>query len=356
LNHFNDLQLGNILLPGHRPFIIAEAGVNCENSIETALKMVEEAATAGADAIKFQSYKAGALASRFSPAYWDTTKEPTLSQYELFKKYDHFDDSDFIALAEKAKSCRLHFLSTQFDYHYADLLEPYMPFFKIASADITHFSLIKHCAAKGKPILLSVGASTLSEVDDAIAVIRSQGNDQIALLHCTLSYPCSPADANLATIPYLAKVYPQYVIGYSDHVPPSNGSVTLALAWILGARIIEKHFTLNKTNLGNDHYHAMDPDDLRSYRAQLDSVFPLMGRQAKQVLPCEINSRSQARRSLVAARDIKAGDTIRLADIAIKRPGTGIAPQYRELVADAQVTRDIAMDEILQWDMFLRTQ
>ena len=356
MNLFNDLRLGDILLHGNRPFLIAEAGVNCENSIETALKMVEEASMAGADAIKFQSYKAGALASRFSPAYWDTTMEPTLSQYELFKKYDHFSDNDFIVLAEKAKSCGLHFLSTPFDYHYADLLEPYMPFYKIASADITHIPLIKHCAAKGKPILLSVGASTLSEVDDAIAVIRSQGNNQIALLHCTLSYPCSPADANLATISYLAKVYPQYVIGYSDHVPPSDGSVVLALAWFLGARIIEKHFTLDKARLGNDHYHAMDPDDLRSYRSQLDSVLTLMGSETKQVLPCEINSRKQARRSLVATRNIKAGDTILLADIAVKRPGTGIAPQYLELVTDAQATRDITMDEVLQWDMFLRKQ
>jgi len=354
MGNFSDLMLGDIPICGSRPFIIAEAGVNFENDLGIAFKMIEEAALAGADAIKFQSYKAERLASHFSPAYWDITKESTPNQFELFKKYDHFGDQDFIALAKKANSYGIYFLSTPFDTHYADLLEPYMPAYKIASADITNYPLIKHCAKKGKPIILSTGASTLAEVDNAISIIREEGNIQIALLHCVLSYPCDPTNANLATIAYLKKVYPQYVIGYSDHVPPTAGGEVLLTAWLFGARIIEKHFTLDKTKPGNDHYHAMDPEDLRAFIMLTKSIFSLIGDETKKVMCCEQKSREQARRSLVASRDIKSGEILQESDVAIKRPGTGIKPFNLGLVIGAEAICDIQYDQILQWDMFLR--
>lgn len=351
----SNVPFGSITLKGDRPFFIAEAGVNYENDLATALKMIEEAAKAGADAIKFQSYKAGKLASRYSPSYWDTAKEPTKNQFELFQKYDSFNDKEFIALAEKAIDCNILFLSTAFDEHYADVLEPYMPAYKIASADLTHIPLLRHCAQKGKPMILSVGASTLGEIEEAISTIRNAGNESpIALLQCVLSYPCAPEHANLKVIEYLTKAFPECIIGYSDHVPPVQGGTVLTTAWLLGARILEKHFTLDKTKLGNDHYHAMDPDDISVFWKEFEFVSSLLGDGGgKTVLTCEENARRQARRSLVASRSIKAGEIISESDIAIKRPGIGIAPRYISQIIGARVCCDIDEDQILQWSMLL---
>ncbi len=353
---YKDIQLGEIQLSGSRPFIIAEAGVNYENSMETALKMVEEAAEAGADAIKFQSYKAGKIASKYSPSYWDTAKESTTSQHELFQKYDKFDTAHYRKLAEKAREKGIWFLSTAFDHNFADELEPLMPLYKIASADLTNFPLLKHCAKKGKPLVMSVGASNIGEIERAVQTVEDAGNNKIVLLHCVLSYPTAPQNANLRIIEHLQKIFPEYTIGYSDHVPPHENCIALTTAWLLGARIIEKHFTLDKSLPGNDHYHAMNPEDLRNFRKQCDLVTEMLGQQKKEVLECEKEPRKQARRSLVAARDFKKGESIQLSEILIKRPGTGIAPEYLDIVADKMLNRDIKEDELLQWDMFLNTK
>jgi N-acetylneuraminate synthase len=168
-----------------------------------------------------------------------------------------------------------------------------------------------------------------------------------------LSYPCKPEDANLGVISYLKKVYPGIVVGYSDHVPPSHECSALVTAWLMGARIIEKHFTLDKSRAGNDHYHAMDPDDIRRFREHCRYVTSLIGRGEKVTLECEKEARKQARRSLVAARAIKAGEQLKPGDIAIKRPGTGIRPEMLEVVAGRTVHRDVQEDEILGWDVFL---
>ncbi len=349
----NNIQFGKITLQADRPFLIAEAGVNYENDINVALRYVEEAAASGADAIKFQSYKAETIASRFSPSYWDTSKEPTRSQYELFKKYDHFDMKEYRKLADRARECGIHFMSTPFDIQFVDDLNALMSVYKIASADITNFPFLRHVAQKGKPMILSTGASTIGEVDTAVTLLRDEGVKQIALLHCVLSYPCKPEDANLGVISYLKKVYPDIVVGYSDHVPPAYGCAALITAWLLGARFLEKHFTLDKTRAGNDHYHAMDPQDIRDFRAQCDYVTSLLGRDRKDVLPCEAEPRRQARRSLVAARAMKAGEIFTAADIAIKRPGTGLQPEMLDVVIGRPVKKDIREDEVLSWDVFL---
>lgn len=350
---YKDIQFGAITLRADRPFLVAEAGVNYENDMETADRMVKEAAAAGADAIKFQSYKAETLASRFSPSYWDTTKEPTKSQFELFKKYDHFDVAEYEALAEQARKCGIHFLSTPFDTRFVDALTPLVPAMKVASADLTNHPLLRHIARAAKPVILSVGASTLGEVDEAVRLLKSEGVEQIALLHCVLSYPCNPADANLGILGHLQAVFPDLIVGYSDHVPPAFGCAALTTAWLLGARIIEKHFTLDKKKPGNDHYHAMDPADLREFRAQCDYVTSLIGTDRKDVLACEAEARRQARRSLVAARSIRRGERVTAVDVLVKRPGTGIDPRLLDVVVGATAVRDIQEDEILQWEMFL---
>jgi sialic acid synthase SpsE len=344
---------GGMTLPANRPWIIAEAGVNHENSLETAFRMVEESARCGADAIKFQSYRANRIASRYSPAYWDLTKEATTSQRALFEKYDSFGMPEYEKLAAHSAKCGIHFMSTPFDVDYVDTLAPLMPVIKVASADIVNVPLLRRVAGKGKPVVLSTGASNLGEVDEAVQFLRGEGVRDISLLHCVLSYPAKPEHAQLRGIDFLAETFPDCVTGYSDHVPPFHDCLALTMAWLRGARIVEKHFTLDKTLPGNDHYHAMDPVDLKRFREQCAFAASTLGRKEKRVLECEEEPRRQARRSVVAARALKAGVPVAAGDLDIKRPGTGIQPRDADRLIGAKPKRDIGEDEILQWDMFL---
>jgi sialic acid synthase SpsE len=330
-----------------KPYFIAEAGVNHEGDLKNAMLMVEQAARAGADAIKFQTYKAERLASRFSPAYWNTQKEPTRSQFELFEKYDRFGREEFKEIAGHAKECGIDFISTPFDFEAVDFLEELVPAYKIASADITYYSLLRYIAEKGKPILLSTGASTISEIYAALEVIEKAGNDQVVLLHCVLNYPTPLENANLGMIWHMNKVFPDHMIGYSDHTLPQYSKEILLIAWLLGAQVIEKHFTFNKLLPGNDHYHAMDESDLIEFQKSIDFSLKTMGSFRKHYLPDEIQSRQNARRSLVAARSIKKGEHLGLSDIEIKRPGTGISPVLLDLIVGTEALRDIDKDELI---------
>ncbi len=333
-----------------KPYFIAEAGVNHEGDIEKAKLMIKQAVRAGADAIKFQTYKAERLASKYSPSYWDLKKEPTKSQYDLFKKYDQFGREQFQELALCAEEEGIDFLSTPFDFEAVDLLEDLVPAYKVASADITNYPLIERIASKGKPILLSTGASTISEIYRALEVINSQGNDQVVLLHCVLNYPTPAERANIGMIQHMTTVFPDYVIGYSDHTLPKDSKDILLFAWLLGAQVIEKHFTFDKTLLGNDHYHAFDENDLRTFMKRLDFALTTMGSFKKSYLPEERKSRLNARRSLVARHSIRKGMKISAEDIAIKRPGTGIPPVFLARIIGGTALRDIAEDEVLDFD------
>ncbi|RED44298.1 N-acetylneuraminate synthase family protein [Aestuariispira insulae] len=348
-----DIQFGGLTLSRNRPYLIAEAGVNHECDLGIARDMVVAAAEAGVDAIKFQSYKSGKLASKFSPSYWDLSKESTTSQFQLFSKYDHFDIKQYEVLAQVASDVGIDFLSTPFDLDFADELACLMPAFKIASADVTNFPLLRRCASKGKPMILSVGAAKIVEIYEAIEVIEAEGCTDICLLHCVLSYPTDPKDANLRGIDFLKETFPRYVTGYSDHVPPSHGGLALTLAWSRGARIIETHYTLDKSKPGNDHYHALDPDDFKAFREQCDYADMLLGEGGKPLLECETESRKQARRSLVINREMKAGEIVREQDLEVKRPGTGIEPRFYEVIVGARAKHDLVEDKVLQWDDFL---
>lgn len=344
-------SIGNIPISNSHPFLIAEAGVNHEGSLETAFEMIDAAAEAGADMIKFQSYKAETLASKNSPAYWDRRKEPIGSQYELFKKYDAFGDQEYLKISKRCKEKNILFLATPFDKHFIDFLESLMPAYKIASADITNHPLLKRIAQKKKPIILSVGASYLSEVEEAIRVIIKAGADQIALLHCVLEYPTRAKNANLLTIPFLKSVFPDVTIGWSDHIKPEYGCLSLLAAWMNGAEILEKHYTLDKTLSGNDHYHAMDPDDIHDFREKQQCIQSMLGKYGKTVLPCEKTPRKYARRSLVAAKDIPAGSVIKDDMITAKRPGIGISPSYIDILIGRKTSTQISEDELIKWNM-----
>lgn len=341
------------------PYLIAEMGVNFYDTakvlgispLEAAKLYIDKAAEAGVQCAKFQSYKAGTIVSRNSPAYWDLSKEPTRSQYELFLKHDGFGEKEYRELCDHTHSKGLDFTSTPFDYASADYLEDMVDFYKISSSDITNLPFIRHIARKGKKVMLSVGASYMSEVDEAVRAIRDEGCKDIVLLHCVLSYPTLPEDANLNVITTLKKAYPDLTAGFSDHVAPDPGMLTLITAYMLGAEVIEKHFTLDKSLPGNDHYHAGDPDDFRKAIEGFRWIGKVLGSPEKTVLPCEEIPRREARRSLVLTRSLKAGESIKAGDLMAKRPGTGIPPRFADIVTGRRVRMDLEEDTILTWDM-----
>lgn len=345
------LQLGSRLLtPGARPYVIAEIGVNHDGSMDQARRLIDLAKEGGADAAKFQSYKADTLASRHSPAYWDTSKEPTASQHQLFAKYDKFGPQDYIALADHCRRTGIEFVSTPFDDAAIEFLDPLVAYFKIASADITNIPFLRKVAAKGKPVLLSTGASTLGEIDSAVEALSRAGCNDIVLLHCILNYPTANADAHLRMITGLRRAYPDRLIGYSDHTLPDDAMTSLVTAHLLGAVVIEKHFTHDKTLPGNDHYHAMDAHDLARFVALADRMQELLGTSDhKAPIASEQISRRNARRSIVLARKVAAGHRLEAADLTYKRPGTGVSPVHWDEVLGRPVARALEADDVLQW-------
>lgn len=330
-----------------QPYVIAEAGVNHEGSMDIARRLIDEAAEGGADAIKFQSYKASTLASKDSPAYWDTTKEPTTSQFELFQKHDKFWKGEFEALKKHCDTVGIAFMSTPFDVESAIFLNDLMDVYKISSSDITNKPFIEFLCGFNKPILMSTGAAHLYEIAEAVSWIEAKGN-ALALLHCVLNYPTMDENAALGMIPALCKAFPQYVIGYSDHTLPKDMQI-LQVATMLGARILEKHFTHDKTLPGNDHYHAMDKEDLKLFRRNMTRMLDAVGPLAITALASEAPARRNARRSLVAARAIAAGTVITKEDLTWKRPAHGISPRNFDEVLGMTARADIAEDTVLQW-------
>ena len=343
----------------NKPYVIAEMGVNFYDTakelnispLEAAKLYIDKASEAGINCAKFQSYKAGTIVSKNSPAYWDTTKEPTKTQYELFLKHDSFGEKEYKELCDYTHAKGMDFTSTPFDYASADYLYDMVDFYKISSSDLSNLPFVRHIGAKGKPVYISVGAAYLSEVDEALRVLKEAGCKDIVLFHCVLSYPTSPDDANLRIIQTLKKDFPDVRVGFSDHVAPDDTMMTLATAYLLGAEVIEKHFTLNKSLPGNDHYHAGDPEDFEKAIANFKWIDRVLGSAEKTVLPCEQIPRREARRSLVLTRDMKAGEIIDARDLMAKRPGTGISPQYTDIVIGRKVTRDLEEDTVLTWDM-----
>lgn len=342
-----------------RPYLIAEMGVNFYDTaqvmgitpLDAAKLYIDKAAEAGIDCAKFQSYKAGTIVSRNSPAYWDTTKESTKTQYELFQKFDHFGEKEYRILCDYTHEKGMDYTSTPFDYASADYLEDMVDFYKISSSDLSNLPFISYIGKKGKPVYISVGASYLSEVDEAIRTLRESGCKDIVIFHCVLSYPTAPENANLRIIQTLKRTFPDVRVGFSDHVAPDPTMMTLSTAYLMGAEVIEKHFTLDKTLPGNDHYHAGDPKDFKLAITNFTLIDTILGCREKTVLPCETVPRREARRSLVLTRDMKAGEIISKEDIMPKRPGTGISPVYTEIVIGRKLIRDQAEDTILTWDM-----
>ncbi|NBH81497.1 acetylneuraminic acid synthetase [bacterium C-53] len=340
--------------------LIAEVGVNYYDiakklgisDMEAAKLMVEEAAKAGIHAVKFQTYKAGTLAAKASPYYWDITEEPTRSQYELFQKFDRFGYEEYKEISEYCNEIGIEFFSTPFDFESADYLDELMDVYKISSSDLSNLPFIEHQAKKNKPILLSTGASELSEIEAAVAAIRKHNEKEIVLMHCVLEYPTPYEDVNLNKIVSLKEKFPEFYIGYSDHTKPTPECDVIKTAYNLGAVCVEKHYTLDKTLKGNDHYHGMDPEDAKRILSGIDKINMLRGNGEIRCLDTELTARKNARRSIVSNVDIKAGAVVTENMLTFKRPGTGISPAKIDWVIGKTAVSDIAEDTILTEEMF----
>ena len=335
------LVLGERNYTALNPYLIAEVGVNHGGSLELAKKQIELAAESGAHAVKFQTYKADKIASKeHSRAYWNRTYEPTSSQHELFSKYDAFEPRDYLYLAEVCKHNGVEFLSTPFDEEAAIFLS-FQAAVKIASADLTNIPLRRRIAALGKPVLLSTGASTISEVREAITDLKKHGAESLTLLHCVLRYPTEPTNANLGRISVLNREFgDEAAIGYSDHVRMENGELAqLKVAVELGASVIEKHFTHDKGMGGNDHYHAMDADDLRGFVEYLAKRRILLTRDGSDDIELQAEARQHARRRIFFAQDVPSGSTIRDDMIVALRGDVGLEVSEWDSIVGASLSQ-----------------
>ena len=338
------------------PYFIAEVGVNHENNLSLARKMIKQAAEAGASAVKFQTYKAELIASKKSPAYWDTSKVRTKSQFKLFKKFDKFDFKHYLELKKTCDHYNVDFLSTPFDNKSADFLNKLVKYFKIASADITNIPLIDKILTFKKPIIFSTGASNLKEIKKTYNYIKKQNKKiDVGILHCILSYPTEYKDSNLEIIRLLKKNFSTATIGLSDHTIPDKNMIILTKAFDMGAKIIEKHFTeiKFKGKKNNDHFHSINSNDLKNFFYNINLIKKAIGKKSnnRHVLPSEIASRKFARRSMYTCQAIKKNDKFTPENLIPKRPGIGIYPTDAKKIYGRKASKNIADDTLLTWKM-----
>ena len=315
------MKFGNLIIHKNKPTIIAEIGVNHGCNLSLAKKYVKLCKDSGADAVKFQTYKADKIASKFSPAYWDLKEEKTKSQYELFKRYDKFNYTDYRSLHKECKKLKINYMSTFFDTDSVEEQHKLVEVFKVSSSDINNIPLLKKISSKRKHTILSTGASTIDEIKYAIKILGLPKN-KICIMHCVLNYPTEDKFANLKFIKTLKKLFPDILIGYSDHVKSDENITQLQVAYDFGAQIIEKHFTHDKKLKGNDHYHAMDLNDLKNFLKTMERKKILSGSKEKK-LNNEYKSIKYARRAIYAKKDIKKFKTIDSEDLISLRPSVG---------------------------------
>ena len=335
----------------HEPcYVVAEAGVNHNCDLGLGLRLIETAKASGADAVKFQSYTASRIATRVAPRYWVEAQDPTGTQWDSFDKLDKLSAADFQALLAHAAKQGITAFSTPFDDGAVDFLASLdVPAFKIASADLTCHPLLERAARVGKPMILSTGTATLSEVEEALEVCRRAGNDAVALLHCTLKYPCPPEGINLRMMQHLMQAFPEVPVGLSDH---SLGTSVPLAAVALGACIVEKHYTVDKTLSGSaDHHLSLDPPEMRAMVDGIRTVERALGKPVKGLEPLEREAWLYARRSVTSAVSIPRGTALTREMLTYKRPGTGITPRFFEMVIGRVARVDIPEDTTLTWDM-----
>jgi sialic acid synthase SpsE len=329
--------------PG-RIYFVAEAGLNHGGSKERALALLRAAKWAGADAVKFQTFRAEKLASTRPAALGHVKDQGNLQ--DLFKKLELSYDV-FRVLYKEARRLNIDFLSTPFDEESADFLDELgVSAFKIASGDITHRPLIERVAAKGKPVLLSTGMSTAEEIERAIDWMHTQSNAQTILLHCVSSYPAQPEELNLKSVEYLRDRF-GVPVGYSDH---STGTLAAAVAISLGAQVLERHFMVETRGDLPDAAVSMDAKQLRSHLEELRAIARMLGTRGKFAGESETRNRTASRRALYAKRPIAPGETIEAGMLYALRPAVGISPSDMDGVIGRQASEAIEANAPVQWE------
>lgn len=328
--------------------IIAEAGVNHNGSYELAIKMVDEAKRAGADYVKFQTAKPELVISTFAPKaeYQKETTGAAESQLEMCKAI-HLPLTDYKPLKEYCDKVGIGFMSTPFDLVSIDVLEPLdMDYYKIPSGEITNLPYLRKIASKHRPVILSTGMCEVEEVEAALQVLEQGGvkRSDIIVLHCNTEYPTPMADVNLRAMDDLRRSL-GVEVGYSDH---TRGIEVPIAAVALGATVIEKHFTLDKTMEGPDHKASLEPDELKAMVDAIRNIEQALGDGHKHVSPSERKNMDIARKSIVAARDIRKGEVLTEENITTKRPGNGISPMRWDSVIGTTAIRDFGYDELIE--------
>ncbi|MFZ5862544.1 MAG: N-acetylneuraminate synthase family protein [Nitrospirota bacterium] len=329
---------------GH-PLIIAEIGANY-GGIEVVKRMVRAATQCRADMVKFQTYRADTIATPGSYFTFDDGRR--ISQVDFFKAYE-LSEADHDGLDALCKELGIRWLSTPSHVDDLTLLGKYdLPFYKTGSDDLTNLPFLRAIAETGKPMLVSTGMCSLGEVEAAVETVLGTGNRELVLLHCVVSYPSRPEDANLRVIETLQKAF-GLPVGLSDHTPDELTSV---LATQMGAVVIEKHFTLDHALKLPDHEASLDPIQFSRLVERVKLVGPALGDGVKRILPTEQRWRQAARKSLFAASDISAGTVLTERHIAVRRPSDGIEPRYLPMVVGRIAKSFIPAGTLIRWEMF----
>jgi sialic acid synthase SpsE len=345
----SQFNIGRLIVgDGAPPLVIAEIGANHDGSFRKAEDTVNKVAAAGVKAVKFQFYTANELAADQSRVVnWGppgNTRAETVGA--MFNRLS-LSLEEMKELFSLADQLNMEAFATPFSEQGADQLAAIgVSCFKIASSDVTHLPMLRHVARLNRPVILSLGKCTLAEADIAIDCLMANGCKNLAILHCVATYPSPMHEMNLRVIPTLKSIYPELVIGFSDH---SLGVTAAVAATALGARIIEKHVTLNKADPGPDHWFSLDMDELYELVKAVSDVDIAMGHPRKRVLECEQQGREKATRSLVAAVDLKTGTVLQPQDIKIVRPGNGISPMHYEIVIGMKLSKDITANTPIMW-------
>ncbi|MFC1917390.1 pseudaminic acid synthase [Chloroflexota bacterium] len=331
---------------GEPCFIVAEVGSNHDGKLEQAKRLIDIAASSGADAVKFQTFVADKIAARTDDAIAKIDVAGTKTLHDLYRKLE-LPRKWQSELADYAQSKGIIFLSTPFDEEAVDELDALgVLAFKVASFELVHLPLLKHIARKGKPVILSTAMADLEEIKEAVGAIREEGNDQIVLLHCGVGYPLAMKDVNLAAMDTIRQAFP-YPVGYSDH---TSGITVPVAAVARGARMIEKHFTVSRNLPGPDHHFAVEPHELEIMVQGIRDAERAIGSSEKKLLDAEVDYCQQGRRSLFSAMDIPKGSMITRDMLSVLRPGIGLKPKHLDMVIGRKAKVDIRAHEPITWD------
>jgi len=331
----------------NKTFIIAEAGVNHNGILELARKMIDAAVDAGADAVKFQSFKAENLLSKSAPKadYQKISTGSSETQFEMIKKLE-LDGNAHKSLFLYCREKKIQFLSSPFDLDSIDLLNKMgMKNFKIPSGEITNLPYLRTIGGLNKKVIMSTGMADLKEVEDAIDVLKNAGTElkNITVLHCNTEYPTPFEDVNLKAMQTIAAAF-KVKVGYSDH---TLGIEVPVAAVALGASIIEKHFTLDKNMEGPDHKASLEPHELKAMSKAIRNIENALGDGIKEPSPSELKNKPIARKSIVAACDIKKGEVFTNKHITVKRPGTGVSPMLWDEIVGKTSAKDYQKDDLI---------